>query len=157
MPSEFGSLEQICPRSGLLGVLFSDYPLHLQRISFLEVSHCQVLASSATNRHILIGSIPDNDSSYGPQCCTQCSITPLFLRTTDAYNTNAIKCRFDNCKNPGPTLTPSTLPPNAIQFYSRRNLRPSPLSPNRQTHRMSPPPIRPHILQSRYVLHQFSP
>ena len=54
-------------------------------------------------------------------------------------------------------LTSSTLPPNPVQFYCCGNLRPSPLSPNRQTHRMSPPPVRPHILQPRYILHQFSP
>lgn len=57
---------------------------------------------------------------------------------------------------PSPPL-PSTQPINSIHLRSRRRLRPRPLSPNWQPHRMSPSPMRPHIPQSSDILPQFPP
>jgi hypothetical protein len=42
----------------------------------------------------------------------------------------------------------SQIPLSFIQPPASLNLPPRPLPPNRQTHRMPPPPIRPRILQS---------
>lgn len=48
-------------------------------------------------------------------------------------------------------------PLHPIQLPRRRNLRPRPLPPHRQTHRMSPTPITPHISESLNVLHNRPP
>ena len=56
-----------------------------------------------------------------------------------------------------PPFSNSTVPIHPIQFPRRQDLTPRPLSPNRQTHRMSPPSITPHIPQSIDVLAQFLP
>lgn len=47
--------------------------------------------------------------------------------------------------------SPSTHPIRPIQFPRRQDLTPRPLSPNRITHRMSPPPISSHIPQARDI------
>lgn len=52
---------------------------------------------------------------------------------------------------------PLPTPLHPIQPPRSRNLRPRPLPPDRQTHRMSPSPIRAHIPQSRNSIPHLPP
>lgn len=100
----------------------------------------------------------DTNIRLEPLCC-RCNAK----RLPHAYafymqippSTTPLQCRYY------PPLKPqnkdSSQPLNPIHLRSSTRLRPRPLPSDRQPHRMSPPPIRPHIPQSSNVLPQLSP
>ena len=56
-----------------------------------------------------------------------------------------------------PPSPPSPQPLNPIKLIRRRRLRPRPLAPNRQPHRVPPAPVRPDIPQPRDIIPHLPP